>query len=120
MSNYGFAFHSDSRRMSEDGMSASEKTLLYRKVREALNECGFCGHPQQSFYHTRADDAVLSVLTILDAVRRKVPGFAKYVSSAHMFRLEDWSDVTTVFKDQPPRTKGRDDNSCSPSAELTA
>ena len=120
MSNYGFAFDLDSRRMDEDGMSRSEKTILYRKVGEALNACGFCGHPQQSFYHTRANDAVLSVMTILTSIKRKVPRFAKYVTSAHMFRLEDWSDVTAVFKDQPPPIKGRHDNSCSPSTELIA
>ena len=101
-------------------MSASEITTLYRRVGKALEECGFCGHPQQSFYHTKANDAVLSVMTILTSIKDKVPGFAKYLNSAHMFRLEDWSDVTAVFKDQPPRIKGRYDNSRSPSAELTA
>ena len=120
MSNYGFAFDLDSRRMGEDRMSASEITTLYRRVGKALEECGFCGHPQQSFYHTKANDAVLSVMTILTSIKDKVPGFAKYLNSAHMFRLEDWSDVTAVFKDQPPRIKGRYDNSRSPSAELTA
>ena len=87
-------------------MSGSKKTILYRKVGEALDQCGFSEHPQQSLYHTRTKDAVLSVMTILISINHMVPDFAKYVNSAHIFRLEDWSDVTAVFKNQPPPDQG--------------
>lgn len=103
MPRYAIAFDLDTVRMDTDGLTSSQRTQIYqREIPNALAACGFRFHIQGSIYHTddlpNSLNGVMALQTTLQAI---APGFCRYASSVHIFRMEEWSDVTNLVVAQP-------------------
>ena len=103
MAQYAVAFDLDTKAMKNDGLSDSVKTGIYQKeVKEALVSCGFTDHPQGSLYCTEKDqDPIKAIMNLQTTLKTKAPLFCKYVSRIHIFRMEEWSDVTDIIANKP-------------------
>lgn len=103
MAQYAIAFDLDTRRMTEDGLSAADRTRIYQaEIPEALRSCGFTAHPQGSLYHTESDqDPISAIMRLQGALRDNAPQFCVYVRRVHVFRMEEWSDVTPLIANRP-------------------
>jgi len=103
MAQYAIAFDLDTRAMREDGLSQADITIVYqRELPAALTSAGFTAHPQGSLYHTEADHDPITALMILQAtLKRDAPNFCKFARRVHVFRMEEWSDVTELLADRP-------------------
>lgn len=99
MAHYAIAFDMDTTRMTNDGMTASERTSVYQtEIPNALEECGFTAHPQGSLYHTQSDiDPITCLMKLQSTLQDDAPNFCKYVRRVHVFRMEEWSDVTPLL-----------------------
>lgn len=99
MAQYAIAFDLDTKRMRNDGLSDSDRTLIYQKeVQEALEKCGFTEHPQGSLYHTLVErDPIPAIMDLKETLKEHAPNFCKYVRRVHVFRMEEWSDVTPML-----------------------
>jgi virulence-associated protein VapD len=69
----------------------------YRDVERAFNACGF-RRVQQSVYVTERRDPGDVYLEINSL--NELSWFSKAVSDIRPFRVEDWSDLTHIFKDK--------------------
>ena len=103
MAQYAIAFDIDTRRMKDDGKTDSDITTLYQKeLPDALEECGFTVHIQGSVYRTNIESNQLSILVALQSrLRTKAPNFCKYVKVAHIFRIEEQSEITELISTEP-------------------
>jgi virulence-associated protein VapD len=103
MAQYAIAFDLDTKAMKTDGKNNSEITLVYqREIPTALAECGFVVHPQGSLYHTKNEqDPIKALLVLQGTLKGKAPTFCKYVRRIHVFRMEEWSDITPLIADRP-------------------
>lgn len=99
MARYAIAFDMDTKSMENDGVTASQRTGIYQKeIISALAECGFTAHAQGSLYHTEADtDGIASIMKLQDTLKTKAPNFCRYAKRIHVFRMEEWSDVTELI-----------------------
>lgn len=99
MAQYAIAFDLDTKRMRTDGLSQSEITSIYQtEIRDALWKCGFSQHPQGSLYHTDKDqDPITAIMKLQAILKDEAPRFCKYVNRVHVFRMEEWSDVTELI-----------------------
>jgi len=99
MAQYAIAFDMDTSSMENDGFSKSQITTVYQKeIPQALSTCGFTAHPQGSLYHTETDkDPIAALLQIQTTLKTNAPNFCKYVKRVHIFRMEEWSDVTPLL-----------------------
>lgn len=100
MARYAFAFDLDNTKMKDDNVSDSTKTYIYQtELKNALKKCGFSVHAQGSLYHTDEDvDPIRAIMSLEKTLKEDSPNFCKYVKVAHVFRMEEWSDVTTIIK----------------------
>jgi len=103
MAQYAVAFDLDTKAMRNDGLSESEKTSIYqREISDALSSCGFTAHPQGSLYHTEKDqDPIKAIMNLQTTLKTKAPQLCKYVNRIHIFRMEEWSDVTDIIANKP-------------------
>ncbi len=103
MAQYAIAFDMDTTRMKADGMTRVDITNLYQKeIRAALESCGFPVHIQGSVYRTNTESNQLSILIALQSgLRTKAPTFCKYVKVAHIFRIEEQSEITGLISTAP-------------------
>ncbi len=108
MAQYAVAFDLDTAAMKAPkpnggGMSNAEVTRVYqREIPDALRACGFTGHPQGSLYHTEANqDPITALMTLQTALRGEAQNFCRFVKRVHVFRMEEWSDVTKLVADRP-------------------
>lgn len=103
MAQYAIAFDLDTTLMDKDGLQKADKTRIYQtEIPHALQRCGFTEHLQGSLYATSADqNPITAILQLQSTLKACAPNFCKYVKRVHVFRLEDWSDVTTVISDHP-------------------
>ncbi len=99
MAEYAITFDMDTRAMASDGVTDSERTTIYqREIPDALAACGFTKHPQGSMYHTEDnEDGLSTVMTLGPRLQQMAPNFCKYARNIHVFRMEEWSDVTDVI-----------------------
>ena len=99
MAQYAIAFDLDTKRMKLDGMTDSERTTIYqREVKDVLARCGFVAHPQGSLYHTMAEkDVITAIMDLKESLKNYAPNFCQYVRRVHVFRMEEWSDVTSMI-----------------------
>jgi len=111
MAQYAIAFDLDTTAMDQEGLLPADKTRIYQKeIPAALNGCGFTAHPQGSLYHTEAEhDPITAIMKLQGALKNGAPNFCKYVRRVHVFRMDEWSDVTPLIADR--------DAAGSPSAE---
>lgn len=99
MARYAIAFDMDTTAMKNDGVTDSQRTSIYQnEITSALAACGFTAHAQGSLYHTEADtDGIASIMKLQDTLKMKAPNFCKYAKRIHVFRMEEWSEVTELI-----------------------
>ena len=103
MAQYAIAFDVDTKAMRLDKKTDSDITNLYQKeIPAALESCGFPVHIQGSVYRTDTESNQLSILVALQSkLRTKAPTFCKYVKVAHIFRVEEQSEITGLISTAP-------------------
>jgi len=99
MAQYAIAFDLDTSAMRANGLTNAQITNLYQtEIPEALAASGFTAHPQGSLYHTEAEhDPITALMTLQTSLRTQAPRFCQYVRRVHVFRMEEWSDVTALI-----------------------
>ena len=102
MAQYAVAFDLDTTAMTADGLTPADRTRIYQtEIPEALSGCGFTAHPQGSLYHTEAEqNPITAIMRLQGALKQNAPQFCKYVKRVHVFRMEEWSDVTPLIADR--------------------
>ncbi|HDR9275778.1 TPA: hypothetical protein QDB24_003882 [Burkholderia vietnamiensis] len=103
MAQYAIAFDLDTRAMAAAGINAAQRTQIYQtEIPEALHSCGFTAHPQGSLYHTEAEqNPITAIMQLQSALTTRAPRFCRFVRRVHVFRMEEWSDVTELIADRP-------------------
>lgn len=99
MAHYAIAFDLDTTAMTAAGLTAADKTRVYQtEIPRALASCGFTAHPQGSLYHTEAEqNPITAIMQLQSSLKTQAPQFCKFVRRVHVFRMEEWSDVTTLI-----------------------
>ncbi|HCO21762.1 MAG TPA: hypothetical protein DIT97_01335 [Gimesia maris] len=103
MAQYAIAFDLDTAAMRANGVSDADRTRIYQtEIPQALAGCGFTAHPQGSLYHTEAEhDPITAIMRLQSSLQNDAPSFCQYVRRVHVFRMEEWSDVTNLIADRP-------------------
>lgn len=103
MAQYAIAFDLDTTAMRAAGLNNAAITRVYQvEIPGALASCGFTAHPQGSLYHTQSEqDPIASLMRLQGALRTQAQNFCNYVRRVHVFRMEEWSDVTALIADRP-------------------
>jgi len=103
MAQYAIAFDLNQKEMTNQGLSKADITRVYQQeVRDALANCGFTEHPQGSLYTTKEEQNPITALMQLQTVlKTQAPNFCKFVKRVHVFRMEEWSDVTQLIAAHP-------------------
>lgn len=103
MAHYAIAFDLDTKAMKAAGLTNGDRTRVYQtEIPSALASCGFTAHPQGSLYHTEAEqNPITAIMQLQSSLKTKAPEFCKYVRRVHVFRMEEWSDVTTLIANRP-------------------
>ncbi len=103
MAQYAIAFDIDTASMRQAGITQAGMTRVYQKeIPEALAACGFTAHPQGSLYHTELDhDPITALMVLQSTLKTQAPTFCQYVRRVHVFRMEEWSDVTALISNRP-------------------
>jgi virulence-associated protein VapD len=99
MAQYAIAFDLDTRAMQDAGLTRSNITDVYQQeIPQALGACGFTAHPQGSLYHTEEpQDPISAIMLLQQTLQQQAPRFCQYVRRVHVFRMEEWSDVTSLI-----------------------
>lgn len=99
MAQYAIAFDLDTKAMAANGVTPAERTKIYQtEIPEALAACGFTAHPQGSLYHTEAaQNPITAIMRLQSTLGEQAPNFCAYVRRVHVFRMEEWSDVTPLI-----------------------
>lgn len=99
MAHYAIAFDLDTKAMKAAGLSDAQRTKIYQtEIPQALAGCGFTAHPQGSLYHTEAEqNPITAIMQLQSALKGQAPNFCEYVRRVHVFRMEEWSDVTDLI-----------------------
>lgn len=99
MAQYAIAFDLDTKAMTAAGLTRAQITTVYQtEIPAALAACGFTAHPQGSLYHTEAEtDPITAIMRLQGTLHGQAPRFCKYVRRVHVFRMEEWSDVTPLI-----------------------
>lgn len=103
MAQYAIAFDMDTVAMKAAGITASQRTTIYQtEIPSALAACGFTAHPQGSLYHTESEqNPITAIMRLQSTLAAQAPQFCAYVKRVHVFRMEEWSDVTDLIADRP-------------------
>jgi virulence-associated protein VapD len=112
MSQYAIAFDLDTNAMRAAGLTDSQRTDVYQKeIPNALSACGFTAHLQGSLYATEVvGDPIVAIMQLKTVLRQRAPGFCKFVNRVHVFRMEDWSDVTAILRTEAVPAKPMGDS----------
>ncbi|TFZ37280.1 hypothetical protein EWW49_10130 [Pseudomonas syringae] len=103
MAHYAIAFDLDTKAMKAQGMTDAQRTKVYQnEIPKALASCGFTAHPQGSLYHTEAEqNPITAIMQLQSSLKGQAPLFCKFVRRVHVFRMDEWSDVTGLIADRP-------------------
>ncbi len=103
MAQYAIAFDLDTRGMRDRGLTDADVTRVYQsEIPGALRACGFTAHPQGSLYHTEINhDPITALMKLQSALKERAPKFCEFVRRVHVFRMEEWSDVTELVAERP-------------------
>ena len=103
MAHYAIAFDLDTAEMTNQGISQSERSQIYQsEIPKALKLCGFTAHPQGSLYHTVAEqNPITAIMQLQSMLTKHAPRFCRFVRRVHVFRMEEWSDVTELLANRP-------------------
>lgn len=99
MAQYAIAFDLDTTAMTAAGVTAAQRTQIYQtEIPNALALCGFTAHPQGSLYHTEAEqNPITAIMQLQSSLTGHAPRFCQFVRRVHVFRMEEWSDVTALL-----------------------
>lgn len=99
MAQYALAFDLDTAGMRNNGITNAQITAIYQtEIPVALAASGFTAHPQGSLYHTEAEhDPITALMKLQNVLHTMAPHFCQYVRRVHVFRMEEWSDVTALI-----------------------
>lgn len=102
MAQYGICYDLDTKQMAADGLTESEIASIYQgELVKALNKCGLTKHLQYSMYATEDnDEALAKIVKMPSQLRKLAPRFCKYVKRFLVVRIEDWGNITSLFKDE--------------------
>lgn len=122
MAHYAIAFDLDTTAMTAAGLTPADRTRIYQQeIPQALAGCGFTAHPQGSLYHTEADqNPITAIMQLQSALTRNAPQFCRYVRRAHVFRMEEWSDVTDLIANRPAATTPTGDEELAEQEDINA
>ncbi len=103
MAQYAIAFDMDTVAMKAAGLTPSQRTTIYQsEIPAALASCGFTAHPQGSLYHTESEqNPITAIMRLQSALKGGAPNFCTFVRRVHVFRMEEWSDVTALIANRP-------------------
>ena len=110
MAQYAIAFVISTKTMKGDGKTQTDITDLYQKeIPNALYKAGFQVHPQGSLYHTNvtSEEALKKLMSLQKLLQKHAPVFCKYVRCVHIFRMEEWSDVTDMLASSDNKACGQ-------------
>jgi virulence-associated protein VapD len=112
MALYAIAFDLDTTRFKNDrleagrteGQARTDLSNLYQtEIPQALSLCGFTAHPQGSLYHTEADqNPITAIMRLQNTLKEHAQRFCQYVKRVHVFRMDEWSDVTELIAEHGP------------------
>jgi virulence-associated protein VapD len=122
MPRYAISFDLDNTALKAAGYTQSQisNDLYGKEVKTALASCGFTEHPEGSVYHTcnlAEEDSLTPVVKLQNALRQMAPTVCRYVKSIHLFKMEGWSNITSLIQTAqdtaeeniiPPRGKTAD------------
>jgi virulence-associated protein VapD len=110
MAHYAIAFDLNTKRMKKDGLSASQITKIYKtETKEAFKKCGFTVRAQGSLYRTSVEqDQIKLLIDLRSNLQSHAPLFCKYVEKLHVFRMDDWSDITESISTYTPPAEADD------------
>lgn len=99
MAHYAIAFDLDTTLMTAAGITNAQRTAIYQQeIPTALAACGFTAHPQGSLYHTEAEqNPITAIMQLQSTLTASAPRFCQFVRRVHVFRMEEWSDVTHLI-----------------------
>ena len=102
MAQHAICYDLDIKAMNDDGLSDSEISSIYQsELVKALTKCGLVKHLQYSMYATEdTDDALAKIVKLPSQLKKLAPRFCKYVKRFLVVRIEDWGDITNLFKDE--------------------
>lgn len=99
MAQYAIAFDLDTVAMRTDGITDAQRTAIYQtEIPNTLAAAGFTIHAQGSVYHTEDSDSLVPIVNLQSILASQAPNFVRYASTVHLFRMEEWSDVTASLK----------------------
>jgi len=101
---WAIGYDHDTKAMSDDGVTDSERTTFYNRVRECLTRHGFA-FKQFSVYTNMEPDAITQAFKACQALKQ-VKWADKYMKRLHLFRIEDSNDLLPLVADRP--SAGRD------------
>jgi len=103
MAQYAIAFDLDTKAMKAANITNAERTTIYQQeIPEALKVCGFTTHLQGSLYALNVDhDQIAALMQLHAKLQQNAPNFCKFVKRVHVFRMEEWSDVTPIIAGKP-------------------
>jgi virulence-associated protein VapD len=103
MAQYAIAFDLDTTAMAREGVTKAQRTQIYQnEIPDALRRCGFTAHPQGSLYHTESEqNPITAIMQLQSAITGHAPRFCQFVKRVHVFRMEEWSDVTVLLASRP-------------------
>ena len=98
MAQYAIAFDLDTVAMARCGLTDSQVSRIYNvEIPQALRNIGFTAHPQGSLYHTEIDqNPVQAIVQLQSGLKTNAPNFCEFVKKVHLFRMEEWSDITDL------------------------
>ena len=102
MAQYGICYDLDTKAMDADNLTDSEKSAIYQvELVKALSKCGLTKHLQYSMYATEdSDESLANIVKLPLQLKKLAPRFCKYVKRFLVVRIEDWGNITDVFKDE--------------------
>lgn len=103
MAQYAIAFDLNTNSLRDAGFTKSDITRVYQtEIPQALARAGFTVHAQGSLYHTKSDqDPIVAIMRLQNALRTDAPNFCGHVNRVHVFRMDEWSDVTELIAQRP-------------------
>lgn len=107
MAQYAIAFDLDTARLRDDKYNQSGITSIYQtEIKNALALAGFTAHPQGSLYHTEVEqNQITAIMQLQSILQQHAPQFCQYVKRVHVFRMEEWSDVTSLISNNTNPTQ---------------
>lgn len=96
---YGVCFDLNTRKMEDDGLTKSQRTLIYTNAKNLFKACGLSKHQQYSMYATEdSEDAFNLILKLPAKFVSQAQDFCKYLSRFDVVRIEDSANIIDLFQ----------------------